>query len=256
MANSKFNDFHREYLKRELESRSSEDAQAYHLLRPFEITLEDAARRLYASLYDPEGLTEANILEGLKKAVRAGELNLKRGTVTEYPWPTFEPIIDAIEACDWLEGTGLEIDWESDGLWRDFLEDESNIQMALDDRLRALRAMESMKVEANPGESPPNPASIQDNYMTLLKENIGLKRQLAERNQPEIEPDPRHRKTLLRIIGALLAETKMDEAMTPTAVGNAINSRLEAMGQKPLDPKKTIAPAIKDARHLANEMIE
>ena len=71
----------------------------------------------------------------------------------------------------------------------------------------------------------------------------------------EGEPDPRHRKTLLRIIGALADLAGIDDAMPPKRAAHAINSKLESMGQKGMKPD-TIAAVITAARSLANETID
>lgn len=220
------------------------------LLHPFEITLEEAARRLFAGLCDPEGLTEADILEGLNRAILAGEMKLKRGTMTEYPWPTHEPILDAIKAGEWLESTGLELD--SDGSWSEYLWRETEVQIALDDRLRALRAMEAMEGE-KPDEPAPDLTDWQDRHFAMLEENYRLRRELEERHQPEKELTPKSQKTHLRIIAALLEQLKGIEDETDYGIAKtAINLHLARKGRPPMKDQTT-ANVIKAARVLAAE---
>lgn len=91
----------------------------------------------------------------------------------------------------------------------------------------------------------------------LRQENAALRARLEQSTTDASEPDPRHRTTLLRIIGALLDMAgMMDEAMAKTSAAHAINSQLKAMGQREMHPKNTIAPVIVAARHLANERID
>lgn len=71
----------------------------------------------------------------------------------------------------------------------------------------------------------------------------------------EGEPDPRHRKTLLRIIGALAEMAGIDDDMPAKTAAHAINSKLESMGQRGMK-SDTIAAVITDARRLANEAID
>ncbi len=66
------------------------------------------------------------------------------------------------------------------------------------------------------------------------------------------EPDPRHRKTLLRIIGALLDLAEIEPNEPPKTTAHEVNAKLELQGggMKP----DTIAEVIRAARQLlANE---
>jgi hypothetical protein len=60
------------------------------------------------------------------------------------------------------------------------------------------------------------------------------------------EPDPRHRKTLLRIIGALLDLAEIDPDEPPKTTAHSINAKLELRGAGMKDD--TIAKVIRDAR--------
>lgn len=67
----------------------------------------------------------------------------------------------------------------------------------------------------------------------------------------EGEPDPRHRKTLLRIIAALLDLAKFDPNEAPTTTARKVKDELERKGatMKP----DTIAAVIRDARELDDD---
>ena len=231
------------------------------VLQPFEITLEQAAHLLFAGLWDTEQATEAQIRTALVEAAKRGEIKPKRGTLNSYPWPAPEAIFDAHELGQWAERTGLEL--ESNGDWDAYCWQETEIIGALDDRLRALRTLEALKTEppkegekdrepeVHPGASPED-AAAELRLVEALDENARLRRELAAERE---EPDPRNRKTMLRIIGALADLAGIDDAMPPKRAAHAINSKLESMGQKGMKPD-TIAAVITAARRLANEAID
>lgn len=72
-----------------------------------------------------------------------------------------------------------------------------------------------------------------------------------ERKREDGEPDPRHKKTLLHIIAALLDLADIDPSESPKTTAHAINAKLELRGA----PMKadTIAQVIRDARELGND---
>lgn len=239
----------------------------YHLdtwddvLQPFEITLDHAAHLLFEGLWDNEQATEAQIQAALLAAAKRGEIKPKRGTLNRYPWTAPKAVFDAHEIGQWAESTGLEL--EANGEWDAYCWRETEIVSALDDRLRALRTLEIMRAEApeeggkdsepeaNPATSPDG-AAIELRLLESMEEKNRLRRELADERE---DPDPRHRKTLLRIIGALAGLARIDDTLPPKTAAHAINSRLSDLGQKGLKPD-TIAAVITAARRLANESID
>ena len=89
-----------------------------------------------------------------------------------------------------------------------------------------------------------------DELRQFAKE-LGLKPVILN-NKPsrndDAEPDPRHRKTLLRIIAALLDLAEIDPDEPPTTTAHAVNAKLglKGRGMKP----DTIADVIRDAREI------
>ena len=227
------------------------------VLQPFEITLDHGASLLSESLWDTEQASAAQIRAALVAAVKRGEIKPTRGTLNRYPWPAPEAVFDAHELGKWVETAGLEL--ESNGGWDAYCWRETEIVSALDDRLRALRTLEALKaeapeeggkdseLEANP-EASPEDAATELRLVEALDENTRLRRELAAARE---EPDPRHRKTLLRVIGALLELAKIDDTMPAKTAAHAINARLNSMGQKPMKPD-TIAAVITAAQGAAN----
>lgn len=97
-------------------------------------------------------------------------------------------------------------------------------------------------------EAEANPEAATDlRLVEALDENARLHRELAAARE---EPDPRHRRTLLRIIGALAKLAEID-ANNVKRGAEEINAKLEGMGQKPLD-WKTVARVIQDALQASN----
>jgi len=227
-------------------------------LSPFEIDLEQAARLLRDSLLIPSQATEDEILSALVEAVRAGELKPKRGTL-KYQWATPQPILDARDLLPWAKAAYLELDFSNHGVWQGYCATEAEIGAAMDARLKALRVSDESYLAET---IPPNLSAAQlrdrliaclDEKAALHKENARLTMAAMARLDFEPEPDPRHRKTLLRTIGALLELAEIDESPKPAAT--QIMAKLEGMGQKPMD-WKTIATVIADARQACNEATE
>ncbi|MBK1716842.1 hypothetical protein [Thiocystis violacea] len=84
-------------------------------------------------------------------------------------------------------------------------------------------------------------------------EQRGLKPMILSAQEPagaddDREPDPRHRKTLLRIIAALMKLAKIDSDMATKTAAHAINSVLEETGRS-MKPD-TIARVLNDAREV------
>lgn len=82
-------------------------------------------------------------------------------------------------------------------------------------------------------------------------EIVRLQEEVASLRETLKEPDPRHRKTLLRIIAALLELAEIDDTTPAKTAAHEINAKLEGMGQTPMKPD-TIATVINDARGAAN----
>lgn len=90
--------------------------------------------------------------------------------------------------------------------------------------------------------------SVSD-IQALKAERDSLRAMVDRMAADNAEPDPRHRKTLLRIIGALLELAKIDPDMPAKTAAHAINSRLELKGGGM--KADVIADNIKDARRLS-----
>lgn len=95
-------------------------------------------------------------------------------------------------------------------------------------------------LSTNPPESP--------DADRLLAENAELKARIAMLEGERLEPDPRHRRTLLRIIAALMDQAKIDDAMPAKTAAHALNSVLEKTGRAM--KADTIANVIEDAREV------
>lgn len=229
-------------------------------LLPFEVDLEQAARLLRDCLLIPAQATEEEILSALIEAVKAGELKPKRGTL-KYQWATPQPILDARDLLPWAKAAYLELDLSNYGVWKGYCAAEAEISAALDARLKALRVSdESFLAETIPHDL--TAVQLRDRLIACLDENATLHKEKSRLIMDalanpdfEHEPDPRHRKTLLRIIGALADLAGIDDAMPPKTAAHAINSKLESMGQKGMKPD-TIAAVVTAARRLANEAID
>ena len=226
------------------------------VLQPFEITLEQAALVLSQDLLNPQA-TEAQIRAALVEAAKRGEIKPKRGIVERYPWETPEAIFDANDLAAWLESTGLDL--ETNDAWHSYYVRELRIEGAMEGRLEALRTIAEWKAEApeawgadDTTPATPGPSMAELKLAKTMEDNIRLRRELAAERE---EPDPRNRKTMLRIIGALADLAGIDDAMPPKTAAHAINSKLESMGQKGMKPD-TIAAVITAARRLANETID
>jgi hypothetical protein len=248
------------------------------VLQPFEVPLSEAASLVEQSIHErQEGITAAKIRAALVRAIRQGEIKLKRGTLETYDWPTLEPIVDLREVRAWALASGLRLFTGGAGCLDESLDVESHIETDLYwtriDRLRALRAMQDAGIDpdepdAASAEDDPSSPSTRLELAKALTEIERLKRELAAERK---ETDPRHRKTLLRIIAALLETAKGElppegqagrrlqsvplHDLPPKTAARAINIQLEKMGQKAMD-EKTPMQVIADARSLANELID
>ncbi len=86
----------------------------------------------------------------------------------------------------------------------------------------------------------------QEDVNRLEQENATLRAQLEVSGRNDREPDPRHRKTLLRIISALLDLAEVASSEPPKTTAHDINAKLELKGcsMKP----DTIADVIRTDR--------
>lgn len=70
-----------------------------------------------------------------------------------------------------------------------------------------------------------------------------------DRGDLDMEPDPRHRRTLLRVIAALMKQAKIDREMSPNKVADIINSLLRELVLTEMK-NDTIARVIQAAREI------
>lgn len=255
----------------------------HDLLHPYELSLDKAAMLIKDCLSVTRQATEDVIYQALAEAVRSGAIPVKRGTARKYAWITPSPILDARDVWRWAEQAGLSLDTAWD--WRAYCRHEERLEIALADRLRALRStsqdlagldmafFKAALAGQGPAELDPIQAQLLDQLTTCQAELERVLREQADEleleqevsqalsnlhlpgDDDESEPDPRHRKTLLRIIGALAELAHLDGTMPAKRVATMINSQLDSMGQKKMKDD-TIAQVIADARAVANELIE
>jgi hypothetical protein len=249
----------------------------HYLLAPYELTINGAAKRLYDGLYWQDQATEADIEQALINAIDSGELRPKRGSLQRHPWAVPEPILAAEDVEDWAESAGLDL--ESNGAWTSYVWDETELREALDDRLRALRAMGLTKIPPEPhidddqsndnppephidddqsNDNPPEPHidddQRNDKMIALMEENFRLRRALAEQTASDhSEPPPKARNTLYRIIAALMDLPRIDPEAEYTVIHKDINNRLELFGVRPIAKADTVAEVVKAARALIDE---
>lgn len=206
-------------------------------LQPFELSIDQAAYHLHDGLWDSTQATKGAIKEALIRAVENGELIPVRGTLQPCPWEVPPVVLKAEDVGAWADRVGLAL--EGNGSWASYMFNEADLANALDDRLRALRMVGPQSVDASIDSE-----AIHDQMLALMDENMRLRREIGTG-----EPDPRHRRTLLRIIGALLDLAEIDPEEAPKTTAHAINAKLElkiGRGMK----ADTIADVIKAARAI------
>ena len=107
----------------------------------YELSLDEAAAKLHEGLSSPDQATAAEIKAALFRDIKNGDLKLVRGTVNLIGKNNLNPpVISADLLPTWAEKNGLEI--ESNGTWFDYMMDEAELAIILEDKLESLRALQ------------------------------------------------------------------------------------------------------------------
>ncbi|MBK1723216.1 hypothetical protein [Thiocystis violacea] len=238
----------------------------HSLLRPFELTIADAVRRIHEGLFDYDQASESEIEKALIEAIKSEELHPVRGSLQRHQWSVPEPILNAREVESWAKSVGLEL--SPSGTWYSYLFDEIETESALIDRLQALRSFREMESQQDYEariraiEYAPDVASLEmdnaqkrDKMISLMDENSRLRRELNMKkalDPGDEEPDPKSRNTYLRIIAAMmdLAGFHPERKENVSTIKKKIDSALQRLGAKPISSEGTISDRLKDVRNL------
>lgn len=167
----------------------------------YELTMEDAARRLFDGLWGPEQVTQAQIQSALEQAIASGDLSVKRGSTRKYAWEPLPIVLDAFAIAEWAERSGLEL--ESNGAWNDYMVVEAEIKSALAERLAALRSIYATGENESVPQIESDPARLNDQFLVLMRENQRLLTELWAKSDHPV-PSDRAQTTYLKIIAALV----------------------------------------------------
>jgi hypothetical protein len=174
----------------------------------YELSLDEAVAKLHEGLSSPDQATVAEIKAALFRDIKNGDLKLVRGTVNLIGKNNLNPpVLSADLLPAWAEKNGLEI--ENNGTWFDYMMDEAELAIILEDKLESLRALQ--RAGKNISELSEIKNEIQqDRDLKIAMEYEKLKAQQAQANKPI---NPRTEASYLTIICALL---DFIEGKTPT----------------------------------------
>lgn len=166
----------------------------------YELTIPEAAEKLYAGLWKDDGVSIASIQAALIGAVNDKELKPVRGSLRQIGnLPLQEPILNAFEIAEWAEAHGLEL--YSKGEWARYIGDEGELEMALEEHLELLRARQKIDIDDVPYSIESDPARLMDHVIRLTEENLRLKLQ----DTPS-EPSAKSLEYLLMILITMAAD--------------------------------------------------
>ena len=147
----------------------------------YQLSIEGAAQLVHDGLWDNTQATANEIEEAIVLAISRGDLKTVRGSLNSIGRYTANPpILDAFDVAKWAEHNGLEL--ESNGAFSGFLEDESELYGALEEKLKGLRAIQ----KANQGKIDIEQHLDEDaevnreKMISLIVENAQLRDRLAE----------------------------------------------------------------------------
>lgn len=145
----------------------------------YELTMEEASEKIFDGLWNQSQTTKEEILNAMLADIKAGKLELVRGSPTIIgKYTSNPPILIAFEVAEWAEKNGLEL--ESNGAWDGYISDEAELHNILEDKLNAIRALQQSgkSLSAILNSSSVKAENEKDQYITLLIENENLKNQL------------------------------------------------------------------------------
>lgn len=105
----------------------------------FELTIEEAAKKIHEGLTSSDDATLENILQAMKKDIERGSLKVVRGNLTAIGNANNPAILDAFEVAAWAEKNGLELD--GNGSWGYYIDAELEISIILENKLVILRTL-------------------------------------------------------------------------------------------------------------------
>lgn len=183
----------------------------------FELTIDTAAEKLFAGLSDQDLASIDDIKKALVIDITNGKLKPVRGCITFIgKQNNFPPILDAYKVAEWAEKNGLWL--ENDGAFFDYIDDELELSILLEDKLVFLRSLQALEGKSISEilKHPDILTERQQDYLSrILLENEQIKNKQIEVEQNQIDKKihTRAEKSYLTIIGALLDYI---EGKTPT----------------------------------------
>ncbi|HAT1775833.1 hypothetical protein D7217_06115 [Legionella pneumophila] len=147
----------------------------------YELTVEEAAKKIYEGLWHADLASVEEIEEAIIEDIERGVLKLVRGTTRVFNGFLTNPaILNAFDLSTWAESNGLEL--ESNGAWNDYLCEEAELDSFLNDKLESLRALQQSEKSVSEilHTTELLNENMQDQLITLSSENEKLREQLEE----------------------------------------------------------------------------
>lgn len=172
-----------------------------------ELTIEEAAEKIQAGLWDSDQATVADIKKAIIIDIQKGDLKLVRGSVNLIgKYNNNPPILNAFELALWAEKNGLEL--ESNGAWDSYILDEAELTGELISKLETLRAIqrsgktieETLKIPEIKNESQ------EDELTRLYIENQELKSKLNNLTEDEQKPNPKAMNSIFILLSVMAAK--------------------------------------------------
>ncbi|MFO2976468.1 hypothetical protein SCO70_02790 [Legionella pneumophila serogroup 3] len=147
----------------------------------YELTVEEAAKKIYEGLWHPDLASVEEIEEAIIEDIERGVLKLVRGTTRVFNGCVTNPaILNAFDLSSWAERNGLEL--ESNGAWDEYLSSEAELDSFLSDKLESLRALQQSEKSVSEilHSTELLNENMQDQLIRLSSENEKLRDQLEE----------------------------------------------------------------------------
>ncbi|MBI2790387.1 MAG: hypothetical protein HYX61_00395 [Gammaproteobacteria bacterium] len=168
----------------------------------FELTIEDAAQKLYEGLWDPDQASISDIKKALEEAVENGELSLVRGCIKPVGAYTYNSaIFDMRKVLDWTVEKGLHLNTDIDP-WKKYIYEEESAHTFLEIKLEAIRSLQRSGGSKSAIFKKMKLDFLEDQLVTLIVENEELKNKLNQglTKTNQIKENPKSLNSLLKII--------------------------------------------------------
>lgn len=152
----------------------------------FELTVDEAAQKIYKGLRDPKQATVNNIKDAIIADIQNGNLKVIRGSANVIGKYSNNPaIIDAYVIDLWAEKNGLDL--ENDGSWSSYINDELELALILEDKLEALRSLQKTGLDVSEiiKSSGLTSENQRDKFIKYFTENMKLTAQIASEDLNE-----------------------------------------------------------------------